>query len=365
MRRQARRRAADAAFAGAHEDLLVLLTVLRGASTESLHALHFSKQPAPTTLRQTYRDMHRLERIGLLERQYLEKGRCVWRLTAKGHASSPRVQRRAAETIRRPMSDLVGGYCWLRSALWAELANRGYRVGRGVEEQHAVRRFLIDKQRAVVRAASGAAREAAERVLQTLRADRALLPLFRSICPKCGTASELRQIVTNCPRCTTRVNQVPSAARYLCARCGHESDRAEPHQSRRVRARRCEGTMREVDYVDFDVAWRPAGSTFEVVLIVVDDAQRSIRRQLDVLPLRTLGQPKVPVVLRTTDHYSVLNSITCRWHSTGPRHLALLRAFTESGDRHLFPFSLTAEVIDVRPELQLRIRPYREENSHA
>jgi hypothetical protein len=83
----------------------------------------------------------------------------------------------------------------------------------------------------------------------------------------------------------------------------------------------------------------------------------SIPDQLNVLPLRVAGQPVVPVVLRTTDENSVFDSIARTWIATGTRHRELLRAFSEDGDPRLFPFSKTAKVIDVRTELQLRLRP--------
>lgn len=364
-RAQQRRRAADAVFVAEHEQLLVLLTTLRAASAESLHALHFNKRPAPTSLRQTYRALRRLEDLGYLERQHLQLARTVYRLAAKGYASSPRVHRRATDSVRKPLPEAIGGYCWLRSAIWAELTNRGYSVGRGLPEQLAVRRYLVDRQRAAAAAAAGTARAAAARVLDALRADPALTPLSRSICPTCGTTGAPGQAIPVCPRCTTRPNLVTSPERFHCPRCGALSDRDEPHTSAATGKRRCESPMREVDHVDFDVAWRPSGSGVEVVLIVVDNPVRTVREQLDGLPLRTAGQPKIPIVLRTTDPHSSFDPRAARWIATGERHRELLRAFSEEGHRHLFPFSLTANVIDVRPELQLRLRSPRKEESHA
>ncbi|MCC7111389.1 MAG: hypothetical protein IT382_18995 [Deltaproteobacteria bacterium] len=123
--------------------------------------------------------------------------------------------------------------------------------------------------------------------------------------------------------------------------------------------------MRETDHVLFDVAWREGPAGMEVTLIVVHDPGRTIPEQLNVLPLRVAGQPIVPVVLRTTDENSVFDSIAGTWIATGTRHRELLRAFSAEGDRRLLPFSRTAKVIDVRADLQLRLRPSHPKKSEA
>src|SRR5262249_14476338 len=152
---------------------------LRGAGSEALHALHFAEHPnGGSSMRATYRWINALEDAGLLEKQIIHGSRSVYRLTHRSLTSSPRVARRAIEAFRRPMSTSIANYTWLRAALWAELKNRGYRVGRGRDELRAIRRFLVDAQRDRVARLSGSERADAERVLDALRADPTITPLF-------------------------------------------------------------------------------------------------------------------------------------------------------------------------------------------
>lgn len=60
---------------------------------------------------------------------------------------------------------------------------------------------------------------------------------------------------------------------------------------------------------------------------------------------------------RTTDEHSVFDPVTATWIAKGARHRELARAFFDDGDRRLFPFSATATLVHIRPELQLRLRP--------
>jgi hypothetical protein len=264
------------------------------------------------------------------------------------------------------MPPAIAGYTWMRASMWAELKNRGYRVGRGRDELRAVRRFLIDNQKARVAMLEGPERRRAEHVLETLRSDPTLTPLFRSHCGSCGSYGPLNQALTACAHCGAKPSQVASELRFECPACGHVSDREEAvHESARDKRCKCTAVLRETDHVPFDVAWREGPAGMEVTLIVVDDPGRTIPEQLNVLPLRVAGQPIVPVVLRTTDENSVFDSIAGTWIATGTRHRELLRAFSEDGDRRLFPFSKTAKVIDVRADLQLRLRPSHPKKSEA
>ena len=361
--RTARRRRREAQreeyLAVAHEELFVLLTTLRAAGADALHTLHFAEHPdGGASQRSTYRWLAALEAAELLERQIVHGNRGVYRMTHRAFTSSPRVMRRASEAIRRPLSPAIAGYAWMRASMWAELRNRGYRVGRGRDELRAVRRFLIDNQRARVAILEGPERRRAEHVLETLRSDPTLTPLFRSQCGACGTSGALDRALAACAHCGAKPSQVASELRFECGECGHISDREEgPHENAKDRRHKCTGALRETDHVPFDVAWREGAGGMEVTLIVVDDPGRTIPDQLNVLPLRVAGPPIVPVVLRTTDENSVFDSIAGTWIATGTRHRELLRAFSEEGDRRLFPFSRTSQVVEVRPELQLRLRP--------
>lgn len=344
-------------LAAAHEPLLVLLSTLRAASAASLHALYFRDLPDFQSKRSAYRVLGVMAKRGLLARQSLLQARAVYRL---GHAAftwCERVAARARDSFRHEMPEHQAAYCWLRSALWAALAGDGYHVGRGQDELRVLRRFLVDKQQAAVAAATAAERAARATALVALRADASLIPLFRSRCGCCGWSGELNRAAPSCGACRGAVSHRLSERRFLCVRCGLVSDVAAPHVSARDKSRRCAGTLRETDHLAVDVAWRERGGSTEVVLLFVDDPTRDLEDQLRELPLRVRGQPRLPIVLKTTDPKSTFDRQRCTWAATGERHRALLRAFTESGMRGLFPLETTSTVVDIAPALQLRFTP--------
>ncbi|MBI1948561.1 MAG: hypothetical protein HYS27_22935 [Deltaproteobacteria bacterium] len=342
---------AAASLATEHEELLLLLTTLRAAGGDALYVLYFARSYCRSA---SYRRLTSLVTHGLLARQQLAEKRSVYRLAHAAHSLSERVRVRSTDNSRKPLTDEDADHCWLRSALWAELVTRGYRVGRGRDEVLALRRFLVDEQ--AKRAAGGGS---AARVLTALRSEPALTPLFRSRCASCRWQGPLGSAIAACPTCRGRAEQALAERRFECPKCGHVSDCNELHDNRRHTGRRCKGAMREVDHLSFDVAWRTATGTREVLLVFVDEPGRDLIDQLRALPLRIAGQPRVPIVLRTTDPFSVFDRAKSRWVAKGERHRALLRAFSESGDKHSFPFSTTADVVDIRPELQLRLSPHR------
>ena len=357
-RRERKKTARHDFLTSAHEELFVLLTTLRGAGAEALHALHFAEHPhGGSSMRATYRWLSALEDAGLLERQFIHASRSLFRMTHRALASSPRITRRATDTFRRPMPPSVAGYAWLRAALWAEMKNRGYRVGRGRDELRAIRRFLVDTQRREIASLSGTDRSDAQSVLEDLRALPAITPLFRSYCGGCGARGPIGRVLSACAKCGRATTQVASELRFECGECGYVSDADEAeHADAKDRRRRCTTALRETDHLAFDVAWRDGPGGTEAVILFVDDPTRALHEQLDALPIRIAGQPRVPLLLRTTDEHSVYDSAAATWAVTGPRHRELLRAFSPDGSRNLFRFSTTTTMTEVRPELQLRVR---------
>jgi len=355
-----RRRARE--LAEEHEALLVLLTTLRAASAQSLRTLYFERPPRYGSERDAYRQLARLVAHGLIAKQNAPSSRSLYRLASAGLSLSERVRARATDAMRKRVPDSEAGHCWLRSALWAELVERGYVVGRGQQELVALRRFLIDKQ--ATRAAGKDAE--ATRVLAALRVEPTLTPLFRSHCARCEWASDVSRALRSCPRCAGSLAQSLSERRFECPRCGAVSDRDEAHESKR-HGGQCTGAVREIDHLSFDVAWRASAKGREVLLVFVDDPAVSLDVQLRALPLRIVGQPRLSIVLRTTDPSSVFDRATGQWTAMGDRHRALVRAFSEDGARDAFPFSMTADVVDIKPELQLRLGQLRrkKDKSHA
>lgn len=355
-----RERAEAEALAAEHEELLLLLTTLRAASADALCALYFERTLAA---RAGHRRLKALVEHALVARQAIADNRSAYRLAGAALALSTRIRARVSDAARKQLSEDEAEYGWLRSSVWAWLARRGFHVGRGLDELLALRRFQIDEQQK--RAQVGSAD--AIRVLNALRADPLLTPLFRSRCGRCRWEGPLGASITICPTCQGRAEPCLAQRRYECTKCGRASDRAEPHDGPDRPRRPCAGTMREADHLAFDVAWRTASGRREVLLVFVDDPGRDLAEQLRALPLRIAGQPRLPIILRTTDVASVFNRDTQVWTSTGERHRALQGAFSDAGDSRMYPFATTAEVVDPCPKLQLRLshNRRRKDKNHA
>jgi hypothetical protein len=113
-----------------------------------------------------------------------------------------------------------------------------------------------------------------------------------------------------------------------------------------VGGRSCSGASRQVDYLPFDLAWRQTGGRYEVQILLADNPYRSLQAQLDELPLRVIGQPRVPLVLRSSDDGTVFDRASGRYAVKGPRFRALARAFHEgTAKSDAFPFWTTATVV--------------------
>lgn len=82
-------------------------------------------------------------------------------------------------------------------------------------------------------------------------------------------------------------------------------------------------------------------------------APYGLRAQLVGLPVQHIGQPEVPIVLRSADPESRYDRRHAAWASKGPRHQLLDAAFSEDGLKDLWPIANTTRVIEVRPDLQL------------
>jgi hypothetical protein len=342
------------------------LTTLTAAPAESLRVLHFNRLSPPTSRRGAYRALNALVEHSVLARQEILGSRSVYHLGAAALTNSERVRARVSTNARKPLSNDDAGHAWLRASLWAELVAKGYEVGRGAAELNAVRRFLVDRQRrAVAQAKGGHAQNAAARVLELLRSDRTLAPLFRSRCSRCAWRGPLNVARTHCETCGADATRELCARAYRCFSCGHVSDAPLAHRRRTDPRRRCRGVPREGDHLGFDVAWRLVDNRHDVILIFVDDLGRDLVTQLRELPLRVRGQPKVPIVLRSTDAASVYDRRIAAWREQGPRHRALLRAFSSEGLRRLFPFVTTTTLVEVNEALQLNLNPDRKEPAHA
>ncbi len=301
-------------------ELFGLLAQLRGANANSLHALHFKRRDVP------YRTMMRRLAVLVEQRQLartrLRGARSIYHLTASSLAAigSP------VETLRRPPPERQAAYCWLRSCLWAAFTNDRYSVGRGNEAVYALRRFLVDGARGDRRhVASGDDPLLANLVLENLRAHPLLRPMWRDVCVACDFEADLAVAAPRCRRCRR-----PTRARlcrnvFRCGRCElvREGDaRAHGHPL----GGECAGRLAPADLLPFDLAYRKREATYDVVALFVDNPSRPLAAQLAELPQVT-GQPRLPVLVRSVDPDSRLDTKRAKWLSIGRRHRALLHAF--------------------------------------
>jgi hypothetical protein len=105
----------------------------------------------------------------------------------------------------------------------------------------------------------------------------------------------------------------------------------------------------------YTVAWKgPASAPQDLRLSVVIHPRRSLKSQLEELPLRTLGQPQIPVILRPADDGTAVSRITGELSYTGPKYRALMLAFRAHRNPGAFPYWETAVVLNYRPDLWVR-----------
>lgn len=349
------RRALDPRYA----ELFALIAELRAPSPAHLHALFFSPV-LRVHASSAYRRLQTLAARGYVahgcvagtQRRYVH-------LTKKGLLAFPSVARAFSENVRKPPPPDVAAYGWQRAALHAALVDDGYRVGRGIDALLALRRSLVDEQQACVAAASPTERDAALNTLRTIRASPLLTPLMSLACGACGRAAPSAPQDASCPGCGGAIRQVVVRQPLACERCGAIAEDPGAHD-----ATGCDGAMRPRPYLPFDVAHRRVGGVRDVVVVFVDNPYRSLERQLQELPLRFLGQPRVKVILRASDDESIWDETAQCWAHMGPRLRRLLRAFSEFGRVQHFPYWRSAEVVTYRPELVLRTA-HKKGNRHA
>ena len=345
----------------AYEELFMLLGELRSASVAQLHELFFrpvlKRTSHPLSLRSTYNRIATLQKHGYLK-SYAITGtpHVVMHLTEKARVTFPLVASAYGHTVRKPPTNDIAAWAFTRASLWAALTTDGFTVGRDLRALTALRRNLVDRQRARLEMLSGPKRAEAERTLQELRSAPVLSPLSFVRCKDCGRRSKVGVLNTNvpCPSCAGALKSELVAVPHQCVACGYFGPKPEPHKNPSTRAP-CPGTMKARQYLPFDVAFKKEGSSYDVVLPLVDNPMRSIQKQLEELPLRFLGQPRLKVILQPSDDDSVYDLDQGSFTVIGPRFRQLIRAFSPNEDpRAAFPYYRSAEVITYRPELAFR-----------
>lgn len=345
----------------AYEELFMLLGELRCASIAQLHELFFkpllTRASQSLSLRSTYNRIATLQKHGYLK-SYAITGtpHVVMHLSEKARLSFPHVASAFGHTVRKPPTNDIAAWAFTRAGLWAALTSDGFTIGRDLRALMALRRNLVDRQRARLELLSGPERAEAERTLQELRSAPLLSPLAFVRCKECGRRSKVGVLNTNvpCPSCAGALKSELVAVPHQCAACGYVGPKPEPHKNSSTRAP-CLGLMKERQYLPFDVAFKKEGSSYEVLLPLVDNPMRSVQKQLEELPLRFLGQPRLKVILQPSDDDSIYDLDLGSFTVIGPRFRQLIRAFSPNEDpRAAFPYWRSAEVITYRPELAFR-----------
>jgi hypothetical protein len=104
------------------------------------------------------------------------------------------------------------------------------------------------------------------------------------------------------------------------------------------------------------VAWKgPTSAPVDLRLVVVLSPRQSQRKQLEALPLRLAGQPRIPVILRPAEDGTMVHHRIGAFTYQGPQYRALMRSFREHRNPGAFPYWLSAEVLDYRPDLWARL----------
>lgn len=325
-------------------EIVNVLTHLRCVTTPHLSALAYREPPPERTARSHVASLVELGALRRLDIDGVKSGALI--LTRTGMRQTPRA-RGLPSPHRAPPSPQTGFVLLQRASLWAALAEDGWTVGNGTRERLLLRRSLVDRQRAIVAASAGRAREATEAALKALRAHPHLTPPAEARCAReCGWVSA----VTATRRCAVcGAEAVPTVVLdpAVCA-CGSAFDLAHAASVLRHEAH---GGWRLAPALPYDVAEKGG----RLLLLLCDNPRASVTAQVGRLPLRTLGQPRLEVVLRPSDDNTVFDPVNGTYAMKGPRFRLLTSLFAKDHLAGHFPYATTADVVAFRPETQLRV----------
>lgn len=324
-----------------YEPLFSSMAYLGGASCRAIHEMFFARKGV--SLRNTQMRLQGLQKHEFIQRVDLPgRGRdSVLQLTGKGYRSFPSVDVWRTSHNVRALTVERAIYCWVRSELLGSFVKDGWSVGRDDKALLALRRSLIDRQKAKVASLGGAQRAAAEQVLKNLRASPALAPTPATLCPTCGPVDGQRGA---CPTCGGTTALGPAPCLYRCPRCGEVSPVRRAHAC---------GPWRAEHLLPIDVAYRRREGTYEAVIVLVDEPFSAVGTQLSQLPLRTMGQPILDVVVAPTDRESIYDLGQGAWAFRSRRFVELVSAFEEGGSSS-FPYWHVARLITPYPDIAFR-----------
>lgn len=337
----------------------------RALTVPHAHRLVFATQAGGRALRTTRERVQTLVTHGFLGVLTLPARPPVrfLHLTRAAFTRWPALEVLVTDNARKPPPADLAAHAWHRAALAVAARADGFEVGRDIRALTALRRNLLDRQQVRIAAAPNAQAGDAGRVLQGLRQLPLLRPWTTNVCDGCGLELAVNVDAPRfCAECGSTFRRHVVATPHECRRCGLQSERGGGHAAEGAP---CSGTLRLVDYLPFDLAWRRSATGHEVRVLLADNPYRSIQTQLDELPLRIVGQPKLEIVIRPADDGSVFDRASSTFAVRGPRYRALLRALSASSAKaDTFPFWTTTTVAPdaIYPEAHFRVVTHEREH---
>ncbi|MFH1810559.1 MAG: hypothetical protein ABIJ09_17590 [Pseudomonadota bacterium] len=230
---------------------------------------------------------------------------------------------------------------WLRSQLHCVLTLQGWNVGRGAAAVEALRSRLLLGSRHSKDLARLVRLSPLLEVPEVHRCD-------------CGSTVADGISQARCLGCCTSV-PYPATSIHRCRHCGFTSVEPVEFHDRPDTAQRCLRIARPDHLLPFDVAFRHLDGEPLVMLLLVDNIQRSVTSQLGELPLRysvydaglhrNVHPEKLPLMVVPANDGSVFDPVRDSWSNRGPRLRAFQQHFDPQRPAIDFPFSRTATLV--------------------
>ena len=317
----------------------------RALTVEHVHGL-FSSYLGESSLRNTRGRVQTWVRHG-----YLQDCRLPMRppprflyLTHRAFQHWPELHHLVSEQGRKAPKPELAIHAWHRASLALAFRAQGYTVGRDIAALIALRRFLIDSQRARIEQANRHQREALAQALYALRDYALLQPWVVFECRGCGLELPIGSPKPGrCGECGQAFDVHVVHQPYACSICHQKSSAGGTHVIDGVT---CPGTLRAVDYLPFDLAYKKTQAGYDVKVLLADHPFRSVATQLAELPLRIMGQTKVDIIVRPCEDGSVYDVRRRTYAVRGPRYRQYLRAFSQDDAKpDAFPYWMTANLL--------------------
>lgn len=318
----------------------------RALCAQHIHALLQENTAEDKSLRSTRLRIQTWEKRGYLSHIVVSDRPPLrfFHVTREAYAYWPKMASVASKHVYSPPKPELAIHAWHRASLALAFRAEGYTVGRDIAALIALRRFLIDSQRARIEQASGRRQEELTQTLYALRDYGLLQPWVIFSCRRCGLELPIGSAKPGpCRECGDVFDVHAIHQPFECAICRKKGEAGGAHQ---VDGVSCPGTLRAVDYLPFDLAYKRTQAGYDVKVLLADHPFRSVATQLAELPLRIMGQTKVDVIVRPCEDGSVYDMKRRTYSVRGPRYRQYLRAFSQDDAKpDAFPYWMTANLL--------------------